>query len=87
MLYKHIEQILEKESAGLRCCCLKLDRKCREIESCELNQTLTANILVLGYPNLMKFFPEMVNLYSLTMNVLLGHCHNFVFSIVIFLYL
>ena len=27
------------------------------------------------------FSPEMVNLYFLTMNVLLGHCDNFIFPI------
>ena len=35
---------------------LELDRECREIESCECHQTLNANILGLGDPNLMKIF-------------------------------
>ena len=50
-------EIWEKEFAGLRCCSLELDRKCREIESCEFHQTLNANILGLGDLNLIKFFP------------------------------
>ena len=49
-------EILEKELAGLSCCCLELDKKCREIESCEFHQTLNANILGLVDLNLMKFF-------------------------------
>ena len=55
-------EIVENEFVGLRCCCLELDRKCREIESCEFHQTLNANILGLGDPNLMTFFWEMANL-------------------------
>ena len=73
-------EILEKKFAGLCCCCLELDRKCREIKSYEFHHTLNANILGLGDPSLMKFFPEIINLYSLIMNVLLGHCDNFIFS-------
>ena len=49
-------EILENEFAGVRCCCLELDKKCREIKSCEFHQTLNAHILRLGDPNLLKFF-------------------------------
>ena len=45
---------IEKEFAGLRCCCLELDRKSCEIESCKFHQSLNVNILGLGDPNVMK---------------------------------
>ena len=49
-------EVLEKEFAGLRCCCLELDKKCCEVESCEFHQALNANIMGLGDYNLMQIF-------------------------------
>ena len=49
-------EILEKEFADLRCCCLELDRRCREIDSCEIHQTFNVNISGLGDPNLINIF-------------------------------
>ena len=49
-------EILEKEFAGLRRCCLELDRKRRELKGCEFHKTLNAKILGLRDPNLMKLF-------------------------------
>ena len=49
-------EILEKKFAGFCCCCLELDRKYCEIESCEFHQTLNANILGLRDSNLREMF-------------------------------
>ena len=64
-------EISEKELVGLRCCCLELDRRCHEIESCEIHQTFNVNISGLGDPNLVKTFSGDGQLYSVIMNVLL----------------
>ena len=44
-----------------------------KIESCEFNQTFKANILGVRDSNLKNVFPEMVNYYSLIINVFLSH--------------